>query len=74
MSEQLEALLKSVQLSADIAALDAIKEGKTQAQITGAAMREAFLCAIGNGLITIVPAGEWPFTIKPSPPYPWPDL
>lgn len=67
--EVLDALLRNVQLAHDIAAINAINEGKTNAEVARAAVREALLCAEGNSLITVVPRDEWPDLITSTPPY-----
>lgn len=67
--EVLDALLRNVQLAHDIAAIDAINEGKTNAEVARTVVREALLCAEGNGLITVVPREEWPPWITSTPPY-----
>lgn len=65
----IEALLRSVGLAADLAAIKAMNEDRTHAEIARAAVREALLCAEGNGLITVVPREEWPPWVTSTPPY-----
>lgn len=68
-SEVLDALLRNVQLAHDIAAINAINHGSTHAEIARATVREALLCAEGNGLIVVVPRYDWPDWITSTPPY-----
>ena len=67
--EILRRLVRNVQLAYDVAAIDAINAGKTSAEIAKAAVREAFLCAEGNGMITVKAPDEWPEWISSTPPY-----
>jgi hypothetical protein len=67
--EVLDALLRNVQLAYDVAAINAINHGSTHAEIAKATVREALLCAEGNGLITVVPREAWPPWITSTPPY-----
>ena len=65
----LDDLLRAVQLAADTAAIDGRRADKTYAAITGDAVRAALECAIGNGLIDVVPRERWPQWIAVNPPY-----
>lgn len=68
-TDVLNSLLRNVQLAYDVAAINAINYGMTNAEIAKAAVREALLCAEGNGMITITPREEWPEWIVSAPPY-----
>jgi hypothetical protein len=52
-------------------AADRMMKGQhsTAAEATEAAIREAFACALGNGLIRFVPREEWPDWWAFDPPY-----
>lgn len=68
-TDLLKSLMRNVQLAYDVAAIDAINAGKTNAEVAKAAVREALLCAEGNGMITITPREQWPEWIVSDPPY-----
>lgn len=63
-------LLRAAVMAADSVAIDARQRpGVTNADITRAVVREAFACALGNGLIQVVPQDQWPQWIAVDPPY-----
>lgn len=71
-----EDLLHHVMFAADDASINAKRRGgQTPHEITTMSVREALKCALGNGLISVVPRGEWPEWIALEPPYkpgaPW---
>jgi hypothetical protein len=72
MSEQapagvMEDLLRNMMIPAQTAAINAA--GGTGAEMTRAAVRAAVECALGNGLITVVPPEQWPAYVSLDPPY-----
>lgn len=66
MSET-EKVYRCVSTAADIAAIE--NRSKTNAEMVRAAVTAALECAVGNGLITVVPEEDWPRFIVSSPPY-----
>ena len=53
-------LTHSAGLAADMAASNAYREGKTQAQIVSAGVEAAFAHAVGLRLIKVNPLSDWP--------------
>jgi hypothetical protein len=68
-TEVLHSLMRNIQMAYDIAAINAVNAGHTKAVVAEAAVREALLCAEGNGMITVTPREEWPEWISSTPPY-----
>jgi hypothetical protein len=67
--EPLDDLLRLVMGAADTAFLDAQRVGGTGAECTRRAVEEAFRCAVGNGLVALVPSDRWPTWVVVSRPY-----
>lgn len=63
----LDLLLRSVALAADMASLERL--GRPDAERTAAAVRAALACALGNGMIELVPPERWPELVVTNPPY-----
>lgn len=67
--ENLEELIHLIGISADMAAINAVKAGKTQAEIVRSALQNFMICGIRNGMIQIAHREFWPDFILTSPPY-----
>lgn len=67
-------LVRRVMGAADAAYLDEQRDGGTGANCTRRAVQEALRCAIGNGLITLVPTDRWPTMTVVTPPYRWDEV
>jgi hypothetical protein len=65
--EAAELLHRCVGGAADLVAVGHIND--TRAVMVANAVRAAFACALGNGLIKVVPEEEWPMFIVSTPPY-----
>lgn len=63
----LDQVIRAVIFAADEAALEG--DHRTSADLVRDAVRAAFECAIGNGLVQIVPPTQWPQYIAMTPPY-----
>lgn len=69
MSE-LDDLMGLVIHAADSAAIDASRRpGVVNATITREAVKAAFECALGNGLIGLVDRDRWPEWVSINPPF-----
>lgn len=66
-ASDLDLLLRSVALAADMASLERL--GRPDAERTAAAVRAALACALGNGMIELVPPERWPELVVTTPPY-----
>lgn len=62
-------LTQHVGVAAHLTAIEQLNAGATHATVIDAAVRTAFACAIGNGLIQLVPRDQWPLGIAVHPPY-----
>jgi hypothetical protein len=70
VSDNLDAVLRPATMAADSAFLD--HRDDTNAARVRVAVRAAFECAIGNGMIQITDPAGWPKFFSIDPPYePW---
>lgn len=67
--QHLQHLLRNVGMAANWAAIQGASAGWTSAECTNAAVRAAFECAIGNGLVELVAEEHWPRLVSVQPPY-----
>lgn len=72
--DPVELLVRRVGVAADGAFLDAQRDGGTGARCVRRALEEALRCAVGNGLVVIVPPDRWPTMTVVSSPYTWEDV
>jgi hypothetical protein len=70
MDEQQSTLGHLLRLVSGAAEVAVLRGGHaTQAAETRAAVRAAFECAVGNGLIQLVPPSDYPDLVVLDPPY-----